>query len=114
MAASYPAHPGYKARATSKAAAEGMAPKAQSLRARVFDALKEKADTPEGVAARLGEPVMNCRPRFSELSARDLIHDTGMRREAMGGRQAIVWAVTGQANAAADPQATGGQLAHAA
>jgi len=113
MAASYPHAPGFKARSTAKAAAEAMAPKAQSLRARVFDALKEKADTPEGVAARIGEPVMNVRPRCSELAARNMIADTGQRREAMGGRQAIVWAVTGEANEA-DPQSVGGQLAHAA
>jgi len=110
----YPTTPGFQNRSTSKAAAEGIAPRAQSLRARVFDALKEKPDTPEGVAARIGEPVMNVRPRCSELAARNMIRDTGARREAMGGRQAIVWAVTGQANAATDPQAAGGQLAHAA
>ena len=87
----YPDAPGYKARDTSRAAAEGIAPQAKSLRARIFDALKAMADTPEGVADRLGEPVMNCRPRFSELSARGLIRDSGRRGPAMGGRRAIVW-----------------------
>lgn len=94
MGAAYPHSPGAKRRDTSFAAAAAMAPKAGSLRARVYDSLKEKPGTPEDVASRLGEPVMNCRPRFSELSARDLIRDTGKRREAMGGRQAIVWEVT--------------------
>lgn len=89
----YPNQPGFKRRQTSRAAAEAMAPKAKSLRARVYDALKSKPGTPEEIAARLGEPVMNCRPRFSELSAHDLIRDTGHRRTAMGGRQAIVWEI---------------------
>jgi hypothetical protein len=35
----YPHEPGYKARDTSRSAAEGIAPAAKSIRARVFDAL---------------------------------------------------------------------------
>lgn len=91
--AAYPAQPGFKARQTSQAAAAQIAPKAVSLRARVLDAIKEKPGTPEEIAARLGEPVMNVRPRCSELAARNLITDSGARREAMGGRLAIVWQV---------------------
>lgn len=94
-AQAYPENPGVKPphRDTSRAAADGIAPGVKSLRARVYDALKEHADTPEGVAARLGEPVMNCRPRFSELSANGLIEDSGRRGPAAGGKQAIVWQV---------------------
>lgn len=88
---SYPDEPGYRARDTSRAAAEGIAPAAKSFRARVFDSIKAQPGTPEEVAARLGEPVMNCRPRFSELSAKGLIRDSGRRGEAMGGRRAIIW-----------------------
>jgi hypothetical protein len=93
VAAAYPDHPGHKRRRTSRAAAEAIAPKAGSIRSRVYDALKVASGTPEEVAARIGEPVMNCRPRFSEPSARNLIRDTGQRRTAMGGREAIVWEV---------------------
>ena len=89
----YPETPGYKARDTAKAAADGIAPQAKSLRARVFDAIKAQPGTPEEIAARLGVPLMNVRPRTSELSARELIEDSGERREADGGRKAIVWRV---------------------
>jgi hypothetical protein len=87
----YPASPGAKARDTSHAAAEGMAPKAESLRDRVLAEIRRAPATPEQVALRLGEPLMNVRPRCSELAKLGKIVDTQLRREAMGGRQAIVW-----------------------
>lgn len=87
----YPDAPGYKARSTSRAAAEGVAPKAGTLRARVLDAIRARPGTPEEIAARLGEPVLNTRPRTSELVRMGLIEDSGERRKAMGGRSAIVW-----------------------
>jgi len=95
-AAAYPDRPGFKSRETSRAAAEGIALTAGSIRARVYDAIKAKPGTPEEIAARIGEPVMNVRPRCSELASdakgrRPLIRDTGERRTAMGGREAIVW-----------------------
>lgn len=95
----YPDEPGWKARETSRQAAEGVAPVAGSLRARVFDSLKTAGPgTPEDIAARLGEPVMNIRPRLSELATtkgnrRALIVDTGQRGPAMGGRRAIIWKI---------------------
>lgn len=92
----YPHHPGFKARQTAKDAADGIAPKAKSLRMRVYDAIKEMPGTPEDIAERLGEPVMNIRPRTAELSARGLIEDTGIRGLAMGGRRAIIWRVKPQ------------------
>lgn len=98
VAAAYPDHPGHKRRRTSRAAAEAMAPRAGSIRSRVYDAIKAKPGTPEEIAARIGVPVMNVRPRCSELSAPApgrpaLIRDSGDRRTAMGGREAIVWEV---------------------
>lgn len=93
MGAAYPHSAGWKARDTSRAAAEAMTPKVKSLRARVFDAIAERPSTPEEVAARIGEPVMNCRPRAAELSKLGKIVDSGLRRAAMGGRKAIVWMV---------------------
>lgn len=89
----YPNSPGWKARATSQAAAEAIAPQAKSLRARVFDELKKAPGTPEQIAHRMKEPLMNVRPRLSELSAKGLVRDSGARGQAMGGRQAIVWEV---------------------
>ena len=91
MMSEYPQAPGWKGRDTSRNAAQGIAPRAKSLRAQVYDALKQAPGSPEQIAERLGVPVMNCRPRFSELAARNLITDSGRRAEAMGGRRAIVW-----------------------
>lgn len=83
--------PGWKARATSLAAAEGIRPKARSLRVRVLEAIREQPGSPEMLAARLNEPVMNIRPRISELAAKGLVTDSGMRACAQGGKSAIVW-----------------------
>jgi len=91
LGASYPNAPGWKARDTAQAAAEAIAPHAKSLRARVYDELKKAPGTPEQIAHRLREPLMNVRPRMSELSAKGLIEDSGARGTAMGGRKAIIW-----------------------
>lgn len=90
---SYPNGPGFKARDTSRAAAEAMAPQVKSLRARVFDELKKAPGTPEQIAHRLKVPLMNVRPRCSELAAKGLIVDSKVRGTAMGGRQAIIWRI---------------------
>lgn len=87
----YPSHPGWKGRGTSKAAADGIAPEAKGLRARVLEAVKARQGTPEQIAHRLGVPLMNVRPRLSELAAVGLVEDSGERGTAMGGRKAIVW-----------------------
>ena len=87
----YPESPGFKARETSRAAAAAMAPQAKSLRARVFDEIKKAPGTPEQIAHRLKEPLMNVRPRCSELAAKGLILDSEARGTAMGGRRAIIW-----------------------
>ena len=87
----YPDRPGFKVRDTSRKAAEAMTPKAKPLRDRVLAAIRAKPGTPEDIAARLREPVMNIRPRLSELSAKGFVMDSGERGPAMGGRQAIVW-----------------------
>lgn len=87
----YPEAPGWKARDTSRAAAVGMASKAGSLRDRVLAEIRRKPGSPELIAKRLHEPVMNVRPRCSELAAKNLIEDSGARAEAQGGRKAIVW-----------------------
>ena len=94
----YPHQPGFKRRQTSKAAAEAIAPSAGSIRARVYDAIKARPGSPEEIAARIGVPVMNVRPRCSELAADapgrgPLSRDSGQRRTAMGGREAIVWEI---------------------
>lgn len=87
----YPHSPGAKRRDTSFAAAAAIAPKATIIRERVLEALKVQPGTPEQIASRIGETVMNVRPRCSQLAALGLIEDSGARGTAMGGRKAIIW-----------------------
>lgn len=89
--ARYPDVPGARRRDTSKAAADAIAPRVGSLRERVLACVKLKPGTPERIANILGEPVMNIRPRLSELSKTGLVKDSGRRGKAMGGRKAIIW-----------------------
>lgn len=91
MGESYPHEPGWKARDTARQAAEGVAPKAKPLRVRVLEELQRGEGTPEQIADRIGAPLMNTRPRLSELAAQGLIEDSGKRGRAAGGRRAIVW-----------------------
>jgi hypothetical protein len=87
----YPQGPGWKAQDTSRAAAQGMAPKAMGLRERILAELQHFDGSPEMLAQRLNEPVMNIRPRLSELLKAGKVRDTGRRALAQGGRKAIVW-----------------------
>ena len=57
----------------------------------MLEAIKLHPGTPEDVARRLGEPVMNVRPRTSELHCAGLIERTGITGKALGGREAIIW-----------------------
>lgn len=88
---SYPHAPGFKGAETSRAAAIAMAPKVDGLRGLVLAAIRQKPGTPEQIAHRINEPLMNVRPRCSELKAKGLIRDSGQRAAAMGGRRAVVW-----------------------
>lgn len=90
-AAVYPDHPGYKARDTAQGAAEAIAPKASTLREQVLLAIRRKPGTPEEVSLLLREDLLAIRPRFSELSAANLIEDTGCRGRSRSGRSCIVW-----------------------
>lgn len=89
----YPDKPGWKARSTSRDAAQAVAPMAMGLRARVFEAIKAKPDTPEGVSKRLGLDILTVRPRLSELSAKGKVEDSGQHGPSRGGRASIVWRV---------------------
>ena len=63
--ASYPDAPGYRRQETSRAAAEAIAPREKSLRARVFDELKKGAATPEEMARRVSPPRWPCAPAWA-------------------------------------------------
>lgn len=98
----YPVAPGFKARATSAAAASSVAPSAANIRARCLDVLKRVplGLTADEVAEKLNMSILTIRPRISELSARAMIKDTGDRRSNDSGRRAIVWAATEEQPAA--------------
>jgi hypothetical protein len=87
---SYPLKPGFKQRDTSSDAGDAIAPKAATLREQVLLAIRRKPGTPEEVALLLREDLLAIRPRFSELSAANLIEDTGCRGRSRSGRSCLV------------------------
>jgi len=91
-AMNYPLQPGARERDTSFAAAEAIAPKAQTLRElcmTVFHA--EDGLTADEVADVLGHSILSVRPRITELARLDYIEDSGNRRPNISGKKAIVW-----------------------
>lgn len=89
--ATYPDAPGYRRRATSKAAAEAIAPRAVVLKELVLAEIKRKPGTADEVASRLRQTVLAVRPRCTELGKLGLVVDAGIRRSNVSGRSAIVW-----------------------
>ena len=89
---SYPYAPGARARDTSRAAAEEVAPAAPLLRQRALAVLEaSRGLTADQVAAKLGESILSIRPRMTELSRLGSIRDSGERRANKSGKRAIVW-----------------------
>ena len=92
--ARYPNHAGYKEHSTSRDAAiaiEGTG-RAATLRTMVLDALMDKGCmTPDETAGFLSEDILSIRPRFSELSSKNLIKQTGETRKNKSGKSAKVW-----------------------
>ena len=87
----YPDSPGYKEHTTSRAAAEAMRIRADSLCGRVLAALRHRNMTTDECARELKESVLAIRPRFSELSEKGLIKRSGEQRKNASGKKAIVW-----------------------
>ena len=87
----YPHTPGYKAQATSAAAAIGIAPRAATLREQCREALRSRPMSADQCADYLGEDKLAIRPRFSELLRLGEIVDTGERVMNDSNRRAIVW-----------------------
>ena len=87
----YPARPGFKADGTSAEAADSVRRDAVTLRAECLALLKRKDLTADEAADQLHESVLSIRPRFSELSMRREIRDSGERRKNCSGTRAIVW-----------------------
>jgi predicted ArsR family transcriptional regulator len=89
----YPDAPGFRRRATSKAAAEAIAPRAVKLKELVLAEIKRREGTADEIAKRLRQTVLAVRPRCTELAKLNLIEDAGIRRSNVSGRSAIVWRV---------------------
>ena len=87
----YPHFPGWKDTLPSLEAAVKMSPKAETLRNKVYQALKTKSMTADETADLLGESILAIRPRFSELKKMRLIADSGSRRKNASGCRATVW-----------------------
>jgi hypothetical protein len=91
----YPDKPGHKSHDdTTLAAAEAIASRAATLRAKAYAMLKVRRMTADECADTMGESVLAIRPRFSELRTKGLIRDTGNRRPNRSGHSAIVWEIT--------------------
>jgi predicted ArsR family transcriptional regulator len=91
----YPSAPGFKKRETSRRAAREMKPKAPKLRDQCL-AVFQKSDHPltaDEVAKALGKSVLSIRPRVTDLVNKQLIKDSGVRRENASGKDAIAWEV---------------------
>ena len=90
----YPNTPGFKDRGgftTSREAAEGVKPKAPTLRERVMNRLLAGPQTPEAIAGALGVHYTTIRPRLSELRKKGLVTPTGDRAESALGGKALIW-----------------------
>ena len=91
----YPDHPGHKgASDTGRRAANLVAPRATSIRARVLDVIEIGNATAEQVADEINEHFMIVRARCSELRAKGLIEDSGQRGAGALGGNVIVWRST--------------------
>lgn len=96
IAIDFKSPPHVRGSATSKAAAERIAPKAGTKRAKVLECLKKVGTlglTDEQMQYWLKMPANTQRPRRVELVKAGLIKDSGRTRPTLGGDQAVVWVV---------------------
>lgn len=89
----YPDAPGFKKSGTSSDAAKANEGRANKLRLLALAEIAKEALTADEVAERLGKSVLSIRPRISELSAQNLIEETGERRFNDSGHKAAVWRI---------------------
>lgn len=95
----YHGTPGYKEKTTSREAAYAIAPSAEILRERAYDAIKdagEKGKTADEAAEAIGSTPLAVRPRLSELRAMGRIQPGTIhkRRPSSTGKSSIVWVTT--------------------
>lgn len=93
----YPDVAGYKGSAeTGREAAEAIAPKCGRLQRLTLDIVRSAGAhgrTADEAAEACGMDRWSIQPRVSELKAKGLITDSGLRRANVTGRNAVVWVV---------------------
>ena len=83
--------PGFKRAETSFQASIFARDKARFLQPKILALLDTENLTADELAERLGETILNTRPRCSELRAKRQIMDSGERRQNAFGHWQIVW-----------------------
>ena len=93
IAMQYPHSPGYKEHSTSRMAAKAIRSRAHTITERILALLAKYPNglTPDAAAALLGVSILACRPRFSELSAKGKIKQSGVHGVNDTGLRAHVW-----------------------
>jgi len=89
----YPNGPAEGHTLTSNAAAALIAKVSAKLERRVLEALTVKPMTNSELAEHLKHAPSGVQPRTSELRAKDMVFDTGRRRQNRWGNNEIVWAL---------------------
>lgn len=93
--ARYPEAPGFKGSAeTGREAAEAITPKCGPLQRLSLAEIRSAGlygRTADETAEALGMDRWSIQPRLSELRAKGLIADSGLRRTNATGRRAVVW-----------------------
>ena len=95
----YPAQPGWKRTDTSREAAAAIAPNAEILRERIYQAIKAAGDrgmTADEAAAAIGSTPLASRPRITELRTMEKVKPSliNKRRPSSTGKSSIVWVIT--------------------
>lgn len=95
----YPDVPGWKRTETSREAAAAIAPNAEILRERIYQAIKAAGDrgmTADEAAAAIRSTPLASRPRITELRAMEKVKPSliNKRRPSSTGRSSLVWVVT--------------------
>jgi hypothetical protein len=92
--ATYPDAPGSKGPETSREAAEAIAPKCARLQRLTLETIStagSRGCTADEASQACEMDRWSIQPRVSELRAKGLIVDSGLRRLNVTGRSAVVW-----------------------
>lgn len=76
---------------TRRASYEAIKPQVKNIREACYEVLKKFSMTADEVSHALSKSILTVRPRIAELLKKDLIEDTGIRRQNDSGKLAIVW-----------------------